>query len=105
MSTSRKMQVVSSRKKTGSMVQVYRGTADQTSGGLTKKDILRKRNGDSYMYVSKKKSALSKHNLWIQSVMEAREKLEITGFMPVRKGTIFYDTAKAIHDEHLLELQ
>jgi len=87
------------KKRVGTKSQVWKGYAKMTSGGLEKKDITRKKVGDSYRYVSKIKSKMAKQNPWIKSVMLARKELGITGFEIAKKGTPLYKTAKRIHNE------
>jgi hypothetical protein len=83
----------------GSKREVYKGKAKHTSGGLEKKDIV-KRNGK---YMSKKKLKASKSNKglrnWISAVKKARKELKITGFVPIKKGTELYKLAKKYHNE------
>ena len=67
----------------GSRAQVFNGTADQTSGGLTKKDL--KKNPKTGEIVSKAKSAAEKKNPWIQAVAKAKKALKI------KKGGDFED--------------
>lgn len=43
--------------RVGSKLQVYRGTAERTSGGLTKSDLMRNKRGK---IVSKRKHELAK---------------------------------------------
>jgi len=67
----------------GSRAQVFNGTADQTSGGLAKKDL--KKNPKTGEIVSKAKSAAEKKNPWIQAVAKAKKALKI------KKGGDFED--------------
>lgn len=90
----------------GSKSQVWHGTADKTAGGLTKKDIIRVKVGDSYRYKSKAKSKGSKKNSWIKAVQEAKRELGYGkhDFILVKKnGTReekeLYRLAKEIHSE------
>lgn len=92
-------------KAVGKMYQVYNGTAKHTSGGLKKKDIIRRKVGVSeatgkplYRYVSKKKHDSGSSNRWIWAVGQARDHLGVTGFVPIRKGTDLYKLAKAYHE-------
>ena len=62
----------------GSRAQVYHGNADQTAGGLTKKDL--KKDRKSGEIVSKAKSKGEKKNPWIQAVAKAKKELGIKGF-------------------------
>ena len=56
----------------GSRAQVYHGTADQTSGGLTKKDLKKTADG---RIVSRAASKASKGNPWIKALNSARNEL------------------------------
>lgn len=97
----------------GTKRQVYNGTAIQTSGGLTKADLVRVRKGtrsvlvngkrkniDVYSIVSKKKSTLGKQNGWMKAVKQARKQLNIVGFYALKKGTPLYTLAKKIHTQN-----
>merc|ERR1712224_536345 len=53
---------------------VLRGSKAKTVGGLTAKDL------------TKKKSALGKKSPWIQAVAKARKALKITGFAAIKKS-------------------
>lgn len=86
------------KMKVGTMRRVWSGTADKTTGGLTKKDLCLNKRGK---VVSKKKlksstknfknSALSK---WTAACMKARKELGLTGFVACKKGTTYYKLAK-----------
>jgi translation initiation factor RLI1 len=71
----------------GSKVQVYNGTAQQTKGGLTKKDIIRVRDSSgNYRYKSKlqQKKGKRKNSFrekWAKAMKKARKEL-------VKEGTI-----------------
>ena len=60
--------------------QVFKGRKAKTVGGLTKKDLTRNKHG---RYVSKKKSARGKKNMWMRAVAGARRALKVKGFCPV----------------------
>jgi phage terminase small subunit len=64
----------------GSRAQVYHGNADQTAGGLKKKD-LKMVKGE---IVSKSKSKDEKKNPWIKAVAKAKKELGIKGFALVQ---------------------
>lgn len=64
----------------GSRAQVYHGNADQTAGGLKKKD-LKMVKGE---IVSKSKSKDEKKNPWIKAVAKAKKALGIKGFALVQ---------------------
>ena len=82
----------------GSMRRVFAGTADKTSGGLTKKDLMMNKRGK---VVSKKanksgakqfkKSGLGK---WVAACQKARAELGLVGFVACKKGTAYYNLAK-----------
>lgn len=84
----------------GSMCQVYRGNADRTEGGLTKKDIIRvKDSNGNYRYKSRKKRKSGKENPWILSVKKARKQLGVNGFVPMKKSSKLYKLAKKIYND------
>jgi hypothetical protein len=64
----------------GSRAQVYHGNADQTAGGLKKKD-LKMKDGE---IVSKAKAKDAKTNPWIKAVAKAKKELGIKGFALVQ---------------------
>jgi phage terminase small subunit len=84
----------------GSRAQVYHGNAEQTAGGLVKKD-LKMVNGE---IVSKTKSKSEKKNPWISAVAKARRELGIKKgssfdeYIP-KKGSELYKTAKKIYSK------
>merc|ERR1719252_277405 len=66
---------------------VLRGSKAKTVGGLTAKDL------------TKKKSALGKKSPWIQAVAKARKALKITGFAAIKKGSPLYAKAKEFYNQ------
>jgi len=64
----------------GSRAQVYHGNADQTAGGLKKKD-LKMKDGE---IVSKAKAKDAKTNPWIKAVAKAKKEMGIKGFALVQ---------------------
>jgi hypothetical protein len=64
----------------GSRAQVWHGNADQTAGGLKKKD-LKMVKGE---LVSKAKAKSEKKNPWIVAVEKAKKELGIKGFALVQ---------------------
>lgn len=64
----------------GSRAQVFHGNADQTAGGLKKKD-LKMVKGE---IVSKAKAKSEKKNPWIKAVAKAKKDLGIKGFALVQ---------------------
>jgi len=80
----------------GSRAQVFNGNADVTSGGLTKKDLMK--NPKTGEIVSKAKSAGAKKNPWIQAVAKAKKELKMKkgDFVLVEKGSALYVKAKEL---------
>merc|ERR1711907_634599 len=80
-----------------SKVVVFRGSKAKTSGGLTKGDLVKNKNG---RIVSKKSQALGKAlynrvgKKWITAVQKARKALGVKGFVAIKKGTPLYKKAK-----------
>ncbi len=74
--------------KVGTKAQVYKGTAERTSGGVTKSGIMRRKSADgTFRYVFKSKSKASKKcNPWISALADARKELEIEGFVLLKKS-------------------
>ena len=80
----------------GSRAQVFNGNADVTSGGLTKKDLMK--NPKTGEIVSKAKSAAEKKNPWIVAVAKAKKELKMKkgDFVLVEKGSALYVKAKEL---------
>merc|ERR1719284_1235794 len=81
---------------------VFRGSKEKTAGGLAKEGLMRNKRGK---IVSKRASARGKRSYthiedWTEAVMEAREALNVHGFVPVNgkslKGKALYVKAMAI---------
>ena len=64
----------------GTPRQVMYGSADQTAGGLTKKDLKKSKTGE---IVSKARSKIAKKNPWIKAVAKAKKELGLEGFQLV----------------------
>merc|ERR1711970_536490 len=78
---------------------VFRGTKAKTSGGLSKSELTKNKNGK---IVSKKQSANGKKayaNIkgWTVAVQKARKALGVKGFVAVKKGTPLYKKAKELY--------
>merc|ERR1712193_298290 len=78
---------------------VFSGARVKTSGGLTKADLIRNKNGK---IVSKKQQAAGKkayNNIkaWATAVSKARKSLGLKGFVPIKKGTPFYAKTKSFY--------
>ena len=78
----------------GSRAQVLHGTADQTSGGLKKKDL--KRNSDGRIVSKKQVKALNPYaKAWSEAtkkVMDDRKRRD--DFQPIKKGNATYKKVK-----------
>merc|ERR1712164_116006 len=77
---------------------VFRGSKAKTTGGLSKSELTKNRNGK---IVSKKQSANGKKayaNIkgWTVAVQKARKALGVKGFVAVKKGTPLYKKAKEL---------
>ena len=71
---------------------VFRGTKTATTGGLTKANLMKNKNGK---IVSKKanahgKKAYARIKGWTIAVTKARKALGVKGFLAVKKGTPLY---------------
>ncbi len=69
------------RKRIGSRAQVYHDNADETSGGLTKKDLVKNKHGS---IVSRKKQALARKQKHLE---KAGYKPTKGKFVLMRKGS------------------
>merc|ERR1712137_956164 len=81
---------------------VFRGSRSMTSGGLKSDDLMKNKRGK---IVSKRLSARGKRAFrnvedWIESVMEARSALHVSGFLAINgkslQGKALYVKARAI---------
>lgn len=94
------------KKTVGSRIEVLRGDAHHTPGGLTIKDLkLSKSSGE---IVSKKKATQGRKNDWAKATAKARkqmiedgeiEKSEMVLFNQGAKGKRLYELAKKFYDE------
>ncbi|AAR26862.1 FirrV-1-A38 [Feldmannia irregularis virus a] len=86
-------------KKVGSRASVFRGYAEKTAGGLTKKDLKLNKNG---LIVSKKNSSRAKRTespymkAWREAVKVTYEdpRFDTGEFHVIKKGTPFYRAVK-----------
>ena len=92
----RAMKVSTVAKNKLAKLTVWRGTGGKvkTSGGLTKANLVKNKNGK---VVSKKKSLRMKNNKWAAALVKARKQLKIKGFAPIKKGSALYKAAKSIY--------
>lgn len=88
----------------GSKAQVFHGTVDRTSGGLTKSSLKQLSSG---RIVSRAKSDAGHHNpalkAWREALMIAREMYRregrsTDGFLPLRKSSEEYRLVREIYD-------
>jgi len=83
--------------KVGTKAQVLAGKKEKTKSGLRKEHLLKSKGGK---VVTKRKSAAGKkafeQNLskWILACSRARGELGLTGFVPVKRGTAFYNKTR-----------
>merc|ERR1712124_98087 len=82
-----------------SKVVVFRGTKAKTTGGLTKGDLVKNKNG---RIVSKKslahgKKAYANIKGWTTACQKARKALGVKGFVAIKKGSPLYKKAKEFY--------
>jgi len=97
-------------ERIGSKAKVWNGSAQQTSGGLKKKDLVKVKKDGKYRIKSKKQQAMGKkknsksqkaRSKWTDSIKKARKELIKEGilkkneFVPVVKRTSSKLTTKA----------
>ena len=88
---------------TGSRVRVMHGTAEHTSSGLKKSDIVTKKVGDTVRYISKKKQEIAQKSPAL-SAWRAAAKAEGylqkgAGFQKLpKKGTAAYERIRARYE-------
>ncbi len=92
-------------KTIGSRLEVLRGDAHHTAGGLTIKDLKVSKSSDEI--VSKKKASQGKKNAWAKATAKARaelikdgviEKGEMVLFNQGPKGKKLYELAKKYYE-------
>jgi hypothetical protein len=84
----------------GTKRQVVNGTAEKTTGGLTKKDIKVVTKNGQRKYVSKTKHENGKRNLWIESCNRARKILGLEHeFVLLKKSSELYKVAREYYDQ------
>ena len=76
-----------------------KGPKTKTSGGLTKADLMKNKNG---RIVSKKASAAGKKRYknisgWTAAVAKARKALGCKGFVAIKKGSALYNKARGFY--------
>lgn len=86
-------------KAVGTRAEVMHGTAEHTSGGLTKKKLkVSKVSGE---IVSKKKAKSGNKNPWAAATEQARQQLGLTGKMVLmnvgKDGKALYSLTKQIY--------
>jgi len=85
--------------KIGSKKQVLSGKRQRTVGGLRAENLMKNSKGK---IVSKRKSVLGKICFakiegWVEACKKARAELGLIGFVPVTKGSQFYEKAKEFY--------
>lgn len=79
-------------KTVGSRLEVLRGDAHHTTGGLTIKDLKISKSSDEI--VSKKKATMGKKNAWAKATAKAREELIKEGVIDKGEMVLFNVGAK-----------
>jgi hypothetical protein len=74
---------------TGSRAQVFHGTADRTSGGLTKKHLKKSKDGRIVSRLASKKTNPS-IRAWAQATKKVMGARKSTKFVPIKKGSPVY---------------
>jgi hypothetical protein len=89
-------------KVVGKKWQVFKGTRQRTVGGLTKADLTLSKSGK---VVSKKKLERGRKlfkstrlSTWIGAIAKARAELNLTGFVPCKKGSEYYKLTRKYFD-------
>lgn len=91
-------------KSVGTKLEVWKGHAEKTAGGLTKGDLKKGKDGS---VVSRDKSSAEKKNPWIKATQKARKQLidegvikkdEVCLLNKGAKGKEWYDRSKSIYE-------
>ena len=85
-------------KATGSRAEVMHGAAKSTTGGLTKKNLVRDKKDGSIKSKAMKKRGKEDHlKEWRDAVKKARKQLGVKGFEPLHPDRELYKLAKKIY--------
>merc|ERR1719181_1405057 len=101
MKSMKAMKVMKAMKKSnvGKKWQVLKGAKLKTKGGMKASDLMKNKEGKT---VSKKKHALGQKSYeknlkaWVTACTKARAELGLKGFVAIKKGSEFYNKAKAL---------
>merc|ERR1712166_905017 len=74
--------------KIGRKFTVFKGSKAKTSGGLSKADLIKNKNG---------KNAYKNIKGWTVAVQKAKKALGVKGFIAIKKGTPVYKKAKELY--------
>merc|ERR1711997_904978 len=88
----------------GTRAQVFRGTRQKVkTTGQTKTDLMKSKSGKIVSKIAFKagREAYKRNGLekWTKAFMQARENLELEGFVVMKKGTPFYKEAMKIYKQ------
>ena len=94
-----KPSTVASGKRQKAVVFHEKGNKTRTASGLTKADLMRTKTGK---IVTKRQHARGKKAYkyikgWTIAIQKAKKKLNLQGFVAIKKGTFLYEMAKAIY--------
>lgn len=93
------MKAMKKKSNVGKPWQVLKGSKLKTKGGMKASDLMKSKEGK---IVSKKKHALGQKSYeknlkaWVIACTKARAELGLKGFVAIKKGSEFYNKAKAL---------
>merc|ERR1711957_34298 len=99
MKTTRKPKATKKRSNVGNKCQVLNGRKLRTRGGMKAADLMKNSRG---RVVSRKRHAAgvkayeTNLKVWVTACKKARIELGLTGFVAIKKGSDFYNRAKAL---------
>lgn len=99
--TKKAMKVMKEKRKSkvGTKSQVLKGLKVKTRGGLLAADLMKNKSGkvvSAKMHAIGKKAYEKNIQKWMCACTKARNELGLVGFVAVKKGSAFYDRAKAL---------
>merc|ERR1712139_352250 len=93
------MKAMKAKSMIGSKSRVLKGQKLKTKGGLRADDLMKNKDGkvvSKKAHIAGQKAFEKNLKNWVDAVKRARTELSLTGFVPIKKGSEFYDRAKAL---------
>merc|ERR1712151_420416 len=97
MKTMKVMKRIVKKTKVGSKSQVFKGTKIRTKSGIKQSDLMKNKRGKIVTKRSNARGLKRYKNIenWVDACKKAYIELGFTGFVAIKKGSDFYNKAKA----------